>query len=109
MAEIGLILFAHGARDARWAAPFEALLARLRERRPELPAALAFLEHMSPDLQTAALGLAAQGVRRIRVVPCFSAAADICATISRRSLRPCVRPIPRSTSRSHRQQEKLRR
>ena len=71
MAEIGLILFAHGARDARWAAPFEALLARLRERRPELPVALAFLEHMSPDLRSAALGLAAQGARRIRVVPLF--------------------------------------
>jgi sirohydrochlorin ferrochelatase len=26
----GLILFAHGARDPRWAAPFEAVAARVR-------------------------------------------------------------------------------
>ena len=28
----GLILFAHGARDPRWAEPFEAVAARVRER-----------------------------------------------------------------------------
>jgi sirohydrochlorin cobaltochelatase len=30
----GLILFAHGARDPRWAAPFEAVAARIRAQRP---------------------------------------------------------------------------
>jgi sirohydrochlorin cobaltochelatase len=30
----GLILFAHGARDPRWAEPFEAVAARCRAQRP---------------------------------------------------------------------------
>ena len=30
----GLVLFAHGARDPRWAAPFEAVAARVRAHRP---------------------------------------------------------------------------
>jgi sirohydrochlorin cobaltochelatase len=71
MADHALIVFAHGARDPRWAAPFDRLLARLRERRPDVPAALAFLEHLQPDLVSAARALAGQGVRRIRIVPLF--------------------------------------
>jgi sirohydrochlorin cobaltochelatase len=71
MADRGLILFAHGARDLRWAEPFERLLCRLQERRPDLPAALAFLEHIAPDLPTAARQLAGRGVVRIRIVPLF--------------------------------------
>ena len=46
----GLILFAHGARDPRWAAPFEDMAARLRARRPALALRLAYLEFMAPDL-----------------------------------------------------------
>ncbi|MGE8472690.1 MAG: CbiX/SirB N-terminal domain-containing protein, partial [Paraburkholderia hospita] len=48
----GIVLFAHGARDARWAEPFERLSARLRELRgPSAgPVSLAFLELMTPDL-----------------------------------------------------------
>jgi sirohydrochlorin cobaltochelatase len=38
----GLLLFAHGARDAAWAAPFEALAQQLRALRPEAEVALAF-------------------------------------------------------------------
>jgi sirohydrochlorin cobaltochelatase len=71
MTDRGLILFAHGARDPRWAEPFERLLARTRARKPDLPATLAFLEHMAPDLPTAARDLAARGVRRISIVPLF--------------------------------------
>jgi sirohydrochlorin cobaltochelatase len=67
----GLILYAHGARDPRWAEPFERLLSRLHERKPELPATLAYLEHMSPDLTTATRALASRGVVRIRIVPLF--------------------------------------
>ena len=40
-------------------------------RKPHVPATLAFLEHMPPDLPTAARDLAARGVRRISIVPLF--------------------------------------
>ena len=67
----GLIIFAHGARDVRWAEPFERLLARIQERRPDVEARLAYLEHLMPDLPTAAGTLAARGVETIRIVPLF--------------------------------------
>ena len=46
----GLLLFAHGARDPRWAAPFEAVAAAVRGARPGTPVQLAYLEFMSPTL-----------------------------------------------------------
>ncbi len=70
-ARLGLLLFAHGARDPRWAAPFEAMAQRLRARRPELALRLAFLELMKPDLPSAAAELAAEGCQRIDIVPLF--------------------------------------
>jgi sirohydrochlorin cobaltochelatase len=45
----GLILFAHGARDARWAQPFEQVAARVRTLQPGLVVSLAYLEFMQPD------------------------------------------------------------
>ncbi len=67
----GLLLFAHGARDPRWAAPFDAVAGRLRERRPGLPVALAYLEFMAPTLPEAGAALVAQGCTRIEVLPMF--------------------------------------
>jgi sirohydrochlorin cobaltochelatase len=67
----GLILFAHGARDARWAEPFEAIAAAVRQRAPALQVRLAFLELMAPDLTAAADALAAEGTTRIDVLPLF--------------------------------------
>lgn len=67
----GLILYAHGARDPRWAAPFEAIAARLRAQCPTLPLRLAFLELMAPDLPQAADELCAAGCTRIDVLPMF--------------------------------------
>ena len=67
----GLILFAHGARDPRWAAPFEAVAERIREQRPQLLLRLAFLELMPPDLQQAGAQLCAAGCTRIDVLPMF--------------------------------------
>ncbi|HZW73593.1 MAG TPA: cobalamin biosynthesis protein CbiX, partial [Caldimonas sp.] len=32
-----LVLFAHGARDPRWADPFEAVAERIRAAAPDLP------------------------------------------------------------------------
>ena len=67
----GLILFAHGARDPRWAAPFEDMAARVRAQRPQLQVRLAFLEFMTPDLGGAADELVAAGCQRVDVVPVF--------------------------------------
>lgn len=71
----GLLLFAHGARDPAWAAPFQAIAAELQERRPDLPIALAYLELMRPDIATAAGALAARGCTRIQIVPMFLGAS----------------------------------
>ena len=67
----GLLLFAHGARDASWAAPFEAVLGRVRELRPDAQVALAFLELMQPDIDEAAARLVQHGCAAIDVVPLF--------------------------------------
>jgi sirohydrochlorin cobaltochelatase len=71
MAARGLVLFAHGARDARWAEPFTAVVERIRAIRPDLAVTLAFLEHLQPDLAAALRDLAGQGVSQVRVVPLF--------------------------------------
>ncbi len=67
----GLILFAHGARDPRWAAPFEAVAARVRVQRPDMLVRLAFLEIMSPSLPDAGAELAALGCHDLQVLPLF--------------------------------------
>ena len=71
MNKTGLILFAHGARSAGWAAPFERLRALTQARLPEVAVTLAFLELMSPRLPAAVAELVASGVGCIRIVPVF--------------------------------------
>jgi sirohydrochlorin cobaltochelatase len=66
-----LLLFAHGARDPRWARPFEAVVQRVRELRPGTEVKLAFLELMEPSLRSAAESLIAAGCTRIDVLPLF--------------------------------------
>ena len=66
-----LILFAHGARDPRWSAPFEAVAAQLRALQPARSVRLAYLEFMTPDLATAGAELVAAGARTIDIVPMF--------------------------------------
>ena len=67
----GLILFAHGARDPRWAAPFEAVAAQVRAQRPDAVVRLAYLEFMAPTLPEAGAQLAAAGCRDVAVLPLF--------------------------------------
>ena len=67
----GLILFAHGSRDPRWAEPFESVRSALAEREPGLPVRLAYLEFMTPGLDEAADALVADGCTRIDVLPLF--------------------------------------
>lgn len=68
----GVILFGHGARDARWAEPFERLAEKLRAScAPGTTVGLAFLELMSPDLPAAIAEQAAAGCTSVTVVPVF--------------------------------------
>jgi sirohydrochlorin cobaltochelatase len=67
----GLVLFAHGARDASWATPFESVAALLRARDAKRPVQLAFLEFMSPTLAEAGAQLAREGCTRVDVMPMF--------------------------------------
>src|SRR5690606_18768327 len=66
-----LVLFAHGARDPRWAEPFRRLQEIVRSQSPELVVELAFLELMSPRLPELTAALAEQGVAEVTVVPVF--------------------------------------
>ncbi len=66
-----LVLFAHGARDPRWAEPFKKLQAIAQQQLPGASVALAFLELMEPRLPDTVDRLAAAGCERVSVVPVF--------------------------------------
>lgn len=68
---VGLLLFAHGARDPRWSAPFEAVAEQLRALRPRDAVRLAFLEFMTPSLGQAGAELVRLGCRHVQVLPMF--------------------------------------
>lgn len=70
-ARSGLLLFAHGARDPRWAEPFEGVVRRIRTAHPGQPVRIAYLEFMSPSLGEAANELVREGCERLEVVPLF--------------------------------------
>ncbi|RYF71616.1 MAG: cobalamin biosynthesis protein CbiX [Comamonadaceae bacterium] len=67
----GILLFAHGSRDARWREPVEAVARRVAERDPAARVACAYLEMVEPDLPTAAAEMVRHGATAIRVVPLF--------------------------------------
>jgi sirohydrochlorin cobaltochelatase len=66
-----LVLFAHGARAATWAVPFQRLRALTAGQRPDCEVTLAFLELMTPSLPDEVARLMAQGVNDIAIVPVF--------------------------------------
>lgn len=70
-----LVLFAHGARAASWAAPFERLRALIDAQtgaqQSGTEVALAFLELMEPRLPEVVSSLVARGVLDVTVVPVF--------------------------------------
>ena len=66
-----IILFGHGARDARWREPFDRLAKLWQEQYPDTPVQLAFLEMMQPSLEEAVVTLSTQGAIQITVVPVF--------------------------------------
>jgi len=88
----GTLLFAHGARDPRWALPFEAVRDRLAALQPSGAVALAYLEFMSPSLAEAGAALAEAGCGRVTIVPLFLGAGghvrkDLPALVDQLSVR----------------------
>jgi sirohydrochlorin cobaltochelatase len=71
MSNRALVLFAHGARDPRWAEPFRRLQALVQGRLPDTRVELAFLELMEPRLPQLVEGLLREQCREVTVVPVF--------------------------------------
>ncbi|HEY0846697.1 MAG TPA: CbiX/SirB N-terminal domain-containing protein [Noviherbaspirillum sp.] len=71
MAQRALVLFAHGARDPRWAEPFKRLQQITQAQLPEVTVSLAFLELMTPRLPELVNELVLGGCKDITVVPVF--------------------------------------
>ena len=67
----GLILLAHGSRDALWRQPIEAVHQLVQAMRPDLHCICAYLDACAPDLPAAAQSLIAQGVQHLIVLPLF--------------------------------------
>ena len=66
-----LVLFGHGARDPRWAAPFERLRTITQAQAADADVALAFLEFMTPNLPDLVRESVAAGCQEVTVVPVF--------------------------------------
>ncbi|RJG05603.1 cobalamin biosynthesis protein CbiX [Noviherbaspirillum cavernae] len=66
-----LILFGHGARDARWAAPFKRLQQIVQQQLPDVTVTLAFLELMPPQLPELVEQLEEGGHTEATIVPVF--------------------------------------
>ncbi|MBI2225665.1 MAG: CbiX/SirB N-terminal domain-containing protein [Betaproteobacteria bacterium] len=68
-----IVLFAHGARDPRWAQPLRKIQRAIIRKKPGTAVELAFLEIMEPPLADAIAKLVAAGHKRITVAPLFMA------------------------------------
>lgn len=66
-----IILFAHGARDARWSQTLIDLRQRVAQRRPDADVRLAYLEFQPPALDDVLLDAVAAGRGSIDLVPVF--------------------------------------
>ncbi len=66
-----LVLFAHGARDPGWAAPFERLQQLVQSQLPDSVVSLAYLDLMTPRLPDMVDSLVEQGCVDVTVVPVF--------------------------------------
>jgi sirohydrochlorin cobaltochelatase len=71
MTQRALVLFAHGARDPKWAQPFQRLQQIIGQQRPDLTVSLAFLELMTPRLPELVEQLVRDGCRDVTLVPVF--------------------------------------
>lgn len=68
-----IVLFAHGARDPRWAEPLSRLAEMLAQGEDAPAVQLAFLELMSPGLEEAVARVVDGGASTVLVLPVFLA------------------------------------
>jgi sirohydrochlorin cobaltochelatase len=66
-----LILFGHGAREPKWAEPFQRLQQIIQTQLPDVTVSLAFLELMTPRLPDLVRQLEETGYTEVTVVPVF--------------------------------------
>ncbi len=66
-----IILFAHGARDPRWADPLREIAKEILMLSPSAKVELAFLEFMEPSLPELVAKLHVRGTKSARLVPIF--------------------------------------
>jgi sirohydrochlorin cobaltochelatase len=71
VAERAVILFAHGARDARWSETLAELQRLVQARLPAAHVGIAYLEFQPPTLSGAIDRALAAGARAIDVMPVF--------------------------------------
>ncbi len=71
MAAHAIILFAHGARDARWSMTLVELQKRVQALRPDAHVGIAFLEFQPPELGAEIERAIGAGARSIDVLPVF--------------------------------------
>jgi sirohydrochlorin cobaltochelatase len=68
-----LILLAHGSRDPRWRAPFEAFVAALTADLGAASVRLAYMEFVTPTLVDMAEEASHEGVKQLQILPLFMA------------------------------------
>lgn len=72
MQKTGVVLFAHGARRASWAEPFEAMRDQLQNQLADQVVHLAYLELMTPSLEDAIGELVVNhAIEQVVIVPLF--------------------------------------
>lgn len=71
MAQRLIVLFAHGARDARWSQTLLKLQAEVTALEPAAEVTVAFLEFQPPTLPAVLEDAAGRGVGAISIVPVF--------------------------------------
>jgi len=73
MSHSRLILLAHGSRDPRWRAPFEAFTASLTTDLGAHKVRLAYMEFVSPTLTEIAQEASQEGIQALKIMPLFMA------------------------------------
>jgi hypothetical protein len=89
-----LVLFAHGARAASWAAPFERLRELTRRSLPDVAVSLAFLELMTPRLPDEVARWSRAACARSRWCRCSWGRAGTCCATCRCWSSACAPAIP---------------
>jgi sirohydrochlorin cobaltochelatase len=69
--KLGIVLFAHGSRDPLWSKPIEAIAHTVSEASQVCVVRCAYLELMTPSLESVMKELALLGVDHVRIAPMF--------------------------------------